>query len=267
MRARHAFTLIELLVVVAIIALLMAILLPALREARERAKTTVCLANQKNLVWAFTMYADDNSDILPGSMTDSPSCWVDWPKRQNGRYLNQNELDTIRHLACHKRGIKDGRLYPYILMLEVYHCPSDRREDYDPDGGALAYRTYSMPNCMNGAADWEEYVCGGEVARKITDINQPAEKYVFVEESDPRGFNINSWVMHLDREEWIDPLTVWHYDRSTISFADGHAEPKAWEEEQTINMSRQHLFDQPCPDNADWEYMARGWNKRYSTVP
>ncbi|MBR7106972.1 MAG: DUF1559 domain-containing protein [Lentisphaeria bacterium] len=64
----HAhFTLIELLVVIAIIAILAAILLPALQSARERGKTTGCISNMKNVVTALNMYADNNKDLFPAA--------------------------------------------------------------------------------------------------------------------------------------------------------------------------------------------------------
>lgn len=261
MRAKAGFTLIELLVVVAIIGLLTAILVPALTHAREQAKTATCLANQKTLSLAFVLYASENNDAVVSCWT-GPTGWVDWPKRLNGRYLTQQELANIKHLRCHIRGIEDGTLFPYINMVEVYHCPSDTRDSYDPYGGYLAYRTYSMPNCMNGDPGWETHIGGGIVTKKTANIPEPATKYVFLEESDWRGMNMDSWVMWLDEEGWIDVLTVWHEKQSTIAFADGHAEVHAWLEELTITMSRDHLLDQPCPDSKDWEYMSLRWTKR-----
>jgi prepilin-type N-terminal cleavage/methylation domain-containing protein/prepilin-type processing-associated H-X9-DG protein len=262
MRAKRGFTLIELLVVVAIIALLVAILLPALQRARDQTRTSVCLANLKQLSLAFVMYADEGDDIVASSMTDSRDCWVDWPQYDNGRHLSRQQRDTIQHLDFHLNGIRNGTLYPFLDVVEVYHCPSDRRSTYDPEGGALAYRTYSMPNCMNGDEGWEIDIGGEKVTSKLTQIERPAEKYVFVEESDPRGINMNSWVMYLDREKWIDPLTIWHNKRSTLGFADGHAEVHTWSDSRTIDMSRYHVFWQNCPESEDWEYMSLGWNVR-----
>ncbi len=73
----RGFTLIELLVVIAIIAILAAMLLPALRNARESARTAQCMNNQKQLTMAVLMYAGDNGDWLPsyGSFTDPTRWW------------------------------------------------------------------------------------------------------------------------------------------------------------------------------------------------
>ena len=261
MSRKPGFTLIELLVVVAIIAVLMAILLPALRHAREQGKTVVCLSNQKTLALSFTLYANENEDAVVRSFVDAAS-WVDWPKWEDGRYLRDSELADARDLEAHFRGIRDGKLFRYVNMVEAYHCPSDRRSTFDPTGGHLAYRTYSMPNCMNGDPGWERTVGGKNVTTQISSIRRPADSYAFLEESDPRGLNMGSWVMYLNREQWIDPLTVWHFDKSTIGYADGHAEVHTWRDELTKRMSRDHLFYQPCTGCNDWEYMRLRWTIR-----
>ncbi|HEY3378951.1 MAG TPA: prepilin-type N-terminal cleavage/methylation domain-containing protein [Armatimonadota bacterium] len=70
---RSGFTLIELLVVIAIIAILAAILFPVFAKAREKARQTKCLSNQKQIALALTMWVQENNEILPTAYTDSPT--------------------------------------------------------------------------------------------------------------------------------------------------------------------------------------------------
>lgn len=261
-RRRCAFTLIELLVVVSIIALLMAILLPALRRAREQGKQTVCLANQKTLALSFAQYSNENREAVVSSWNDQRS-WVDWPLRVNGTYMSENELRVQRDTEGEWRGIRRGVLFPYTKLVEVYHCPSDSRNTFPrPEYGYLAWRTYSMPNVLNGDQGWETMIGGTKIATRVNQIPNTGRSFAFVEEADPRGVNMNSWVMWLNREHWIDPLTVWHYNKSTIGYADGHAEVHTWQDPRTIRMSEQQVFDTEAVDNVDWEFLKERWSMR-----
>lgn len=261
----RGFTLIELLVVVAIIALLIGILLPALGHARESGKSAVCLAGQKNLAAAFVMYADDNDDGVVSSWgkvsaNDSiPHSWVDWPKFPDGRYMGNLALRNATDTEGHKRGIRNGKLWPYLENVEIYHCPSDVRARGKGLAGSIAWRTYSVPNWVSGDNGWESWVGSWRVTERLTAVQFPTEKVVFLEESDPRGVNMGSWVMHLDIEKWVDPLTVWHKDASTLGYADGHAELHKWTDRQTIEMTKNQQFDTDCPGNQDWAYLANAW--------
>src|SRR2546423_5713783 len=109
---RKAFTLVELLVVIGIIALLISILMPALRKAREQANGVACSSNQRQIMQAFLMFAADHKGRLPGNFTDYQN--PDTEKRS--WLLNANEPLT--------NAPKGGTLYRYVNTEKVYFCPS-----------------------------------------------------------------------------------------------------------------------------------------------
>lgn len=260
-KPRSAFTLIELLVVVAIIALLMSILLPSLTHAREQARQTVCLSNQRTIAVCVQQYAADNKDAIVGSYNDKEG-WVDWPQRINGTYLTEYQTQTQMTIDAEVRGIERGLLFRYTTAKEIYHCPSDRRNvGPKPESGGIAYRTYSMTNFLNGDQGYEDSVGGTQkILKRLSELRRAGDSFAFVEESDPRGFNINSWVFWLNKERWIDPLTVWHYNRGTIGFADGHAMVHTWTDRRTIDTAERQVFDVDATDNEDFRYLRARWN-------
>ncbi len=262
MNSKRAFTLIELLVVIAIIALLVSILMPALNLAKQQATAAVCMTNQKTLAQAWVMYNGDNDDSIVGGFTSSTSApyysWVSFPQYENGTYAG----GRTSHLVDKLRGIRKGLLYKYTESTEVYHCPGDLRQREHWWGG---YRSYSIPNCMHGTNDpmWTTNIGSTKVITKYNQIPNPASKYVFVEEADNRGYNMGTWVMYLNQDQFIDPLAIWHHDRGTLGFADGHAIIHSWADKDTME-----FFDIGSPyshfpaGNPDVRYMQLGWTMR-----
>lgn len=249
---RNGFTLVELLVVIAVIAVLMAILMPALRLAKDQAYAVVCVSNLRNLSLAWFVYADENDgQLVNGHIpknNDLPRVyWVLAPQDINWNYTGENP--TVEDKL---RGIRRGKLFPYVKDVDVYHCPNDQRRR-DPD--QLAFRSYSMAGGVNGERGF-----GAVPVEMIDEIKQPGSKYVFVEESDKRKWNIGSWVLNpKNKDKWIDPLAPWHNKRSTLGFADGHAEKHRWLDEDTIRMCEEQIFNMSDPGSEDLEYMHRGY--------
>ena len=131
---RHAvgaFTLIELLVVIAIIAILAAMLLPALSKSKELATGARCQSNQKQLGMAWVMYADDNRDVMVGGANfGGPDDWSDPP--DPGVFVGQTRTAAT---AAVQVGIRKGKLFPYLKDVGVYHCPGDQRDKKKPGVG------------------------------------------------------------------------------------------------------------------------------------
>ena len=264
---RRAFTLIELLVVISIIAVLMAILLPALQRAKKQAAGSACLANVKSICTAWCMYYLDNDDhivralTLPGQNTS----WVQWPQDETG-----NTTFSYDSLECSLedkiRGIERGLIFPYMgKTYKAFHCPADHRRNFGKEG----YRSYSMVGCLNGERQGTFYK---HQIVKYTQIRSAGNKYMLVEEADTRGFNTNCWRLATrergyDPVQWWSPLAVWHGDSSTLGFCDGHAEVHRWREKLTRQLATRTVPEGqmygittvPQGHRTDIDYMDQGW--------
>jgi len=265
MEMRKGFTLIELLVVISIIAVLMAILLPSLNVVRKHATGAVCLGNEQNLIVAWVMYADDNDNKIVGGYpyvrdihnSGSPypdrTQWLCAPLAENGTTFPAGASNSSAYLQSAtatpptrehiERGIRAGALYPYLKSLKVYHCPGDKRwvRDAPPMN---VYQSYSVSDPMNGKFEDNKYAY-----RKIVEIKSPANKFVFVEEAARNAsFNIGSWWFgykwntgRIEDSAFIDPVALWHGNKNTFAFADGHAEVHKWKEPITIKALKDYL--------------------------
>ncbi len=267
MKQRNAFTLIELLVVIAIIALLLSIIMPALKAAKLQAQGAICLTNVNGLARAWTVYADENNGRIVGSMVGSTRdpfyCWVAGPETQSGISVNAENSTAEDEI----RGIKKGLLFPFAESEAVYHCPSDTRYLKPPTTvngtGVGGYRSYSLvggigPNSQSEIA-WQGYV----PHLKISTIKAPGDKYILVEEADGRGLNVNSWIIKPQTANtWVDPIAIWHLKHSTLGFADGHGEKHRWEDKSTILMAkdqRTNFSDIGPGEGEDLAFMIRGF--------
>jgi prepilin-type N-terminal cleavage/methylation domain-containing protein/prepilin-type processing-associated H-X9-DG protein len=241
MRRSIGFTLIELLVVIAIIAILMAVLMPGLRAAKELARGSACLANQKSLVLAYTMYAGENDDLIPvgfvSRQTVDRPMWVKPPIDDAGNHVTGDAVTLYNRIL----GIKRGTLYPYIRDPEMYHCPGDDRHRTAATQGQQLYRSYIIPDVLAADKGFGEYANvtnrHEKIVFRLTEITQGAWKYVFCEsEFQPTGFNYDHggwtfapWV----NGGWWDELATYHRNSATFGFLDGHAERHSWKHKET----------------------------------
>ena len=268
---KGGFTLIELLVVIAIIALLLALLMPALRLAKDQAAGLVCISNLNTLSLAWFTYTIENEGQLmgghrvrDGNFMDR-NCfpdgfWINPPHKADFSYEGDPIPSTIDEELI---GIRNGKIFPFVKTVEVFRCPFDSRLEMP---NQYAYCSYSIAGGMNGE---EAYgTCKDDpdrVAEVFDEIKNPDRKYVFIEEADDRGWNMGSWLLNVSGDTWIDPLAPWHNDRSMLGFADGHGEKHRWRSKETADMNINQVFGHDpfatadLEDDNDYWYMERGY--------
>jgi len=255
------FTLIELLVVISIIALLIALIIPSLRSAREQGHRAVCLSNLKQLTLAWIAYTVENDGkIVLGS---SFTTWSGPKDQSTGRWSGPKDPSTGRMIVIARGWLgraflypesrsaviadpNKGALWPWIKDVDIYRCPRGLK-------GHLA--TYSTVVAARGelveGTYYTEYTdgtsltaIGKRVGRtvlrltKLTDIVSPGagQRAVFIDKGyTPVG---NDFYVFYLYPKWKShsPPPKHHGGGVTLSMADGHAEYWKWKGRETVNI-------------------------------
>ncbi|MES2461888.1 MAG: DUF1559 domain-containing protein [Armatimonadota bacterium] len=215
-RTQNAFTLIELLVVIAIIAILAAILFPVFAQAREKARQSACLSNNKQIANALMLYVQDYDEALPMGAWSSGSGAT----------------------AISGRWFRD--LYPYLKNVDVYVCPNITD---DPMGIAGYYRpklAAGFPNFIGDTALYPQSpggyamnanLFGGTLSKTLAEIPDSSGTFIICDASrvtsdvlkDPYRYDPDSWPKLQDRDsDWqVTPPTDWIGGSATRYTIDG----------------------------------------------
>jgi prepilin-type N-terminal cleavage/methylation domain-containing protein len=266
-RTPAAFTLVELLVVIAIIAILAAMLLPALASSKLKAYGIQCLNNHRQLAQAWRMHVDDNNDVLPFASSTTPSWTGSEIDRQTWCTGTMDFDPNNRSNWDPDEDIRRSPLWSYCSKnLAIWRCPADRSFVTVNNVIRPRIRTMSMNVYLGGwggtTGGHNGAINSQKIYRKGSQLANPGPVNIFVfldmrqDSIDMGNFavNMSGWPNAPRLYQFWDLPGYYHHRACGFSFADGHSEPKRWRDSRTMpRLNEDELVSDifPSPHNED----------------
>jgi prepilin-type processing-associated H-X9-DG protein len=258
-------------VVIAIIAILAAMLLPALAKAKQEAFMINCQSNLKQLEACWHLYAVDNTDLLAPNNSvmaiggGAIATGISWcPDHAN--------TDTTT------TDLRSGVLFQYNTAASIYHCPADRSTVVTSSGqptAQLRNRSYNMSESVNGYPEFFAICPVGDTMycipawKKLASIVRPppSKLFVFIDENPDTLLDAqfgNPVGMPCFGQEWFDMPADRHAQGACLAFVDGHAERWHWVIPKTVTYIGQMASAADLPDFLRIQSAMKMWTDKDS---
>ena len=270
---RFGFTLIELLVVIAIIAILAALLFPALARAKDKGRMIGCLNNLKQLAVCWHLYSVDNQETLPPN--DSVMSLADTTIANNISWSPDHARTDTNSVDLQR-----GLLFQYNRSVAIYHCPADFSTVETPDGQKLPQlrnRSYNMSQSVNGYPEYLSALSLPGVSdipawKKFSEIVRPpaSRLFVFIDEHQDTlldaqfGNPVGIPAFAVYGQMWFDMPSDRHNQGGCLAFADSHAERWQWKVPKTFRYLGQQATPEEMPDYLRVQAAMKTWADKTS---
>jgi len=257
-RRVRAFTLIELLVVLSIISMLMSVLLPSLKKAKEQGRRVVCMSNVRQFVMAWSTYATENNERICSSYThlNKPNPW-------DGQHVPGNRFNNwvadgpgvgFNPVCNTEQAVRDGVLFDFTDTVKLYRCPSDHRR---------LVRSYSIAHAMGCPHDYP----GEHTYTTSLEVRNPSRRIVFVDaragtprRPDGSVGNLGCFTpVNTVSDQWLPgavQLSARHDGECNVAFADQSVDRWKWRDRKTLDFIQGRMgfsaFQASSEENMDF---------------